>query len=445
MSNFPWVQDGSTWHQSAPPDDGMQLFNNYFKVTAITLGIIAAVVILCKCYILYKIVNIFMYKFIDRFTYKREPKDEETNAVEKAGVHPGLSCNLQMVPIITTQTNGIGGRGRISEMHEDLSSKQELVPKQIYTNLTVDQIVDIKSYCNESHKVGEGSFARVYRGVFQGKDLAIKEIEHRSPDTIIWVENEVELLQGMEHINIIKLYAWCVEENISYLAYLYIDGCSLDDYLRGNCIGFSYSWVQRFSMIMGIARGIEFLHSNKIIHVDIKPQNIMVDATDNETKLVDFGFSRHVDWEGTHRSTDKIIGTKGYWAPEYCLINKLSYKNDIYSFGIVVLEIITGQRHVDEARGSSQFHIPGYVRHMVENNRFEEAVDARIKQDGWDIFAVEEALTVANIALRCAHPDKTKRPDMNLLLAELTLIMSSNHNNISLEQREEEVALIMSR
>ncbi|GLJ41504.1 hypothetical protein SUGI_0859210 [Cryptomeria japonica] len=408
MSNFPWVQDGSTWHQSAPPDDGMQLFNNYFKVTAITLGIIAAVaavVILCKCYILYKIVNIFMYKFIDRFTYKREPKDEETNAVEKAGVHPGLSCNLQMVPIITTQTNGIGGRGRISEMHEDLSSKQELVPKQIYTNLTVDQIVDIKSYCNESHKVGEGSFARVYRGVFQGKDLAIKEIEHRSPDTIIWVENEVELLQGMEHINIIKLYAWCVEENISYLAYLYIDGCSLDDYLRGNCIGFSYSWVQRFSMIMGIARGIEFLHSNKIIHVDIKPQNIMVDATDNETKLVDFGFSRHVDWE----------------------------------------EIITGQRHVDEARGSSQFHIPGYVRHMVENNRFEEAVDARIKQDGWDIFAVEEALTVANIALRCAHPDKTKRPDMNLLLAELTLIMSSNHNNISLEQREEEVALIMSR
>ncbi|GLJ41528.1 hypothetical protein SUGI_0859540 [Cryptomeria japonica] len=116
-------------------------------------------------------------------------------------------------------------------------------------------------------------------------------------------------------MNINKLYAWCIEANISYLAYMYIDGCSLDDYLRGNCVGFSYSWVQRFNMILGIAKGIEFLHLNKIIHVDIKPQNIMVDANDNEAKIVDFGLSKHVDWEGTHGSTGMVVGTRGYWAP----------------------------------------------------------------------------------------------------------------------------------
>ncbi|XP_059066493.1 serine/threonine-protein kinase PBL34-like [Cryptomeria japonica] len=154
---------------------------------------------------------------------------------------------------------------------------------------------------------------------------------------------------------------------------------------------------------MGIAKGIDFLHLNKIIHVDIKPRNIMLDAKDNEAKLVDFEFSRHVDWDGTHRSTDKIIGTKGYWAPEYCWNNKLSYKHDVYSFGIVVLEMIIGKRHVDQARSSSQFHIPGYVRHIIEKNRFEEAGDAKLKQHGWDIFAVEEAFTIANIALRCVH------------------------------------------
>ncbi|GLJ41511.1 hypothetical protein SUGI_0859290 [Cryptomeria japonica] len=170
----------------------------------------------------------------------------------------------------------------------------------------------------------------------------------------------------------------------------------------------------------------------------------MVDANDIQAKLVDFGFSRHADWEGTHISTDKIIGTKGCWAPEYCLNNMISYKSDVYNFGIVVLEMITGQRHVDQARGSSQFHNPGYVRHMIENNRFEEAVDPKLKKDGWDIFALEEALTVANIALRCAHPDKAERPDMNLVLTELTLMMSSAHNHIGINQKEEEISIITS-
>ncbi|GLJ41514.1 hypothetical protein SUGI_0859340 [Cryptomeria japonica] len=82
--------------------------------------------------------------------------------------------------------------------------------------------------------------------IFQGEVLAIKEIQHRSPHSKRWVENEVDLLLGKEHININNLYAWCIEADISYLAYMYIDGCSLDNYLRRNCAGFTYSWVQSF-------------------------------------------------------------------------------------------------------------------------------------------------------------------------------------------------------
>ncbi|GLJ41520.1 hypothetical protein SUGI_0859410 [Cryptomeria japonica] len=416
--------------------------------------VVVAIVLSAVIFILYKI------------NYKTEARQEgitsplpssavnvkRTADAQQQQLHSEESSDLGMVPIraITTpnpiQTIGIAERGIIVEMDAGLSSNQALVPTLIYTNLALNQIAYIKSFCHESHQIGEGSFARVYRGGIQGNDLAIKEIEHRSPDTKTWVQNEVELLHGKDHININKLYAWCIEANISYLAYIYIDGCSLDDYLRGNCIGFSYSRKQSFRMIVGIAKGIQFLHLNKIIHVDIKPQNIMVDANENEAKLVDFGFSRHVDWEGTHRSTDKIIGTKGYWAPEYCWNNKLSYKHDVYSFGIVVLEVITGQRHVDQARGSSQFHIPGYVRHMIENNRFEQAVDAKLKQDGWDIFALEEALSVANIALRCAHPDKVERPDMNLVLTELSSMMSSAQSSpqFGIEQKEEEISIATS-
>ncbi|GLJ41515.1 hypothetical protein SUGI_0859350 [Cryptomeria japonica] len=385
--------------------------------------------------------------------YKPEPKKEGTATslpsadviIEgKAGaqqmqVHLGLSSNVQVAPFIAEAETG-----RIVEMHAGLSSNHQLFlePREIYTNLSFDDIFYIKRHCRESRPSGEGSFARVYKMNFHGIDLAIKEIEHKSPHTKRWVENEVTLLLGKEHININKLCAWCIESSISYLAYMYIDGCSLDAYLRGNCTGFSYSWKQSFSMIMGIAKGIEFLHWNKIIHVDIKPQNIMVDANDNEAKIVDFGLSKHVDWEGTHRTTGMVVGTRGYWAPEYCWNNKISYKHDVFSFGIVVLEVITGQRHVDEARGSSQFHIPGYVRHMIENDRFEEAVDLKLKKDGWDIFAVEEALAVANIALRCAHSEKVERPDMNLVVTQLTSTMSSGDNSISSGQREEDIVPI---
>nr|BAX09107.1 protein kinase [Cryptomeria japonica] len=312
----------------------------------------------------------------------------------------------------TSQTNGTAERGGTQELHVDLLSEQ------IYTNLTADQISYIKSICHESHQIGEGIFARVYRGNFQGEDLIIKKIEHRSHDTKQWVKNEVELLQGKEHINVNKLYGWYVETNLSYLAYIHIDGCTLDDYLRGNCRGFTYNWKQSFKMIMGIAKGIEFLHQNKIIHVHINPQNILVDAKDHEAKLIDFGFSRHVDWKGEQRSIEKIIDTKGsYRSPEYCLIGKLSYKHDVYSFGIIVLEMIIRRRHDDGARKLFEFHT--YVTQMIENNCFEEIV-----QDGWDSFAVKEALAVANIALTCAHPDETKRPDMDLVVRELSSMIT---------------------
>ncbi|XP_059066426.1 PTI1-like tyrosine-protein kinase 2 [Cryptomeria japonica] len=345
-------------------------------------------------------------------TYSSPPSSinivEGNTLVQEQLVNTGLSPNLQ--------ANGLLGRDVVVELNGSLRPQQEQEPIPINTNLTLEEIICMKSFCQGSYKVGEGSFAQVYRGIFQDKDLAIKKIEHRYNGIKKSVENEVELLRGIEHKNINKLYAWCIEESISYLVYMFISGCSLDDYFRGYCTVFAYSWKQCLKTIMDIAEGIEFLHKNKIIHVDIKPQNIMMDASDNEAKIVDFGFSRKADWEGTYRSTDKIIGTRGYWAPEYCLNHKLSYKHDVFSFGIVVLEMITGERHVDNARSSSQFHIPEYVSFMISNDRFEQAIDSRLKRNGWDRFTLESAFSVANIALRCARPEKAARPFMDIVL-----------------------------
>ncbi|GLJ41510.1 hypothetical protein SUGI_0859280 [Cryptomeria japonica] len=173
---------------------------------------------------------------------QQQPHSDESSKLQIVSHRANTTPN-------TIQRIDIPDRGIIADMHE-------LVPTHIYANLTLNQIAYIKSCCHKSHQIGEGSLARVYRGIFQDRDLAIKEREHRSPDTKVWVEDEVELLQGKEHININRLYAWCIEANISYLVYIYIDGCSLDDYLRGNSKGFSYSWKQSFKMIMGIPSGI---------------------------------------------------------------------------------------------------------------------------------------------------------------------------------------------
>ncbi|GLJ41304.1 hypothetical protein SUGI_0854980 [Cryptomeria japonica] len=291
----------------------------------------------------------------------------------------------------------------------------------------------MKGYCERSYKIGQGSFGKVYRGNLKEKDVAIKKIRRTSKDSKRLVENEVGLLHGKEHKNLVNLIAWCVEEHTFYLVYEYVNGCTLDEYLRENSSIPSLSWKQCLKVIASIAEGVEFLHLSKIIHVDIKPQNIMLDIRTNEVKIIDFGFSRHVDWEGTHKTTERITGTRGYWSPEYCFNHNLSYKHDIYSFGIVVLEVITGQRHVDNARGSSQFHIPDYLLYMIANNRFEQALDERLKGDCRNESDLMNALAVTELALKCAEKDKEERPDMGYVVRELCLM---REKSIDIESSE---------
>ncbi|GLJ41531.1 hypothetical protein SUGI_0859580 [Cryptomeria japonica] len=329
-----------------------------------------------------------------------------------------------------SETIAVNGTEQEQEEQEQLDPCLSL---PTFTNLTHGEIIQMKSHCTQHYEIGEGSFGRVYIGNLKDKDVAIKKIKRAGRDSKKFVENEVRLLQDKEHKNLVSLLAWCIEENTFYLVYEYVNGCTLDEYLRGSFARFSLNWKQCLRIISSIAEGLEFLHLNKIIHLDIKPQNLMVDSKDNEVKIIDFGLSRHVDWEGTHRSTDRVAGTRGYWAPEYCLNHKLSYKHDVYSFGIVVLEVITGQKHVDNARGSSQFHIPDYVRYMMASNRLEEALDKRLRVEGCDKCDLMNALAVAKLALKCAEPNKEERPDMSYVVR---LLNSMNKDNTKEESSE---------
>ncbi|GLJ41305.1 hypothetical protein SUGI_0855020 [Cryptomeria japonica] len=282
-----------------------------------------------------------------------------------------------------TQTSAYINDGQSQYLGEETKQEHQLEEGlSASPNLTYEEIIQMKGYCEQSYKIGQGSFGKVYRGNLKDKDVAIKKIGQTSKDSKRLVEKEVRLLHGKEHKNLVNLIALCTEENKFYLVYEYVNGCTLDEYLERK-------FFNSFSELKAMSEG-------------------------------------HVDWEGTHKSTERITGTRGYWSPEYCFNHNLSYKNDIYSFGIVVLEVITGQRHVDNARGSNQFHIPEYLRYMIANNRFEQALDERLKGDCRSESDLTNALAVAQLALKCADKDKEERPDMDCVMRELCFMRSQN-------------------
>lgn len=199
---------------------------------------------------------------------------------------------------------------------------------------------------SEEYKLGEGGFGEVYKGVLKNervvavKKLAISQ-SHRAKEEF---EKEVKIISNVHHRNLIRLLGCCSNGPELLLVYEYMANSSLDNFLYGDKKG-SLSWKQRFDIILGTARGLSYLHEDFhlcIIHRDIKASNILLDD-DFQPKIADFGLARLLPESQSHLTT-KFAGTLGYTAPEYAIYGQLSEKVDIYSYGVVVLEIMSGQK-----------------------------------------------------------------------------------------------------
>ncbi|KAI7725556.1 hypothetical protein M8C21_019920, partial [Ambrosia artemisiifolia] len=269
----------------------------------------------------------------------------------------------------------------------------------------------------EENKLGEGGFGDVYKGtVKDGNIIAVKRLAIGSAKDNF--ESEVRVISNVHHRNLIRLLGCCSKGPELLLVLEYMANGSLEKYLYGEKRG-SLNWKQRFDIIFGTARGLAYLHEQyhvTIIHRDIKPSNILLD-NEFQPKIADFGLARLLPEDQTHIST-RFAGTLGYTAPEYAIHGQLSEKVDTYSFGIVVLEIISGRRCTDITDESAG------EQYLLEHawNLYETRMQLKLVDETLDPskYREEDIKKVIEIALMCTQSPVSVRPTMS----EVVMLLS---------------------
>ncbi|XP_059292301.1 G-type lectin S-receptor-like serine/threonine-protein kinase At4g03230 isoform X1 [Lycium ferocissimum] len=268
---------------------------------------------------------------------------------------------------------------------------------------------------SDANRLGQGGFGPVYKGMFpQGQEMAVKRLSSHSSQGAEEFKNEVMLIAKLQHRNLVRLLGYCIEANEKILLYEYMPNKSLDTFIFGHALRQLLDWNIRFDIILGIARGLHYLHHDsrlRIIHRDLKTSNILLDEEMN-AKISDFGLARIVEGKSIEANTQKIAGTFGYLSPEYALEGLFSIKSDVFAFGVVVLEIISGKRNLELFEGTN---LLGQAWKLWMENRALEVMDPILVEK----FNETEALKCINVALLCVQEDSGDRPTMSNVIVML--------------------------
>ncbi|KAF5477399.1 hypothetical protein F2P56_004040 [Juglans regia] len=272
---------------------------------------------------------------------------------------------------------------------------------------------------SQTNKIGEGGFGSVYKGRLKdGKIAAIKVLSAESRQGVKEFLTEINVISDIEHENLVKLYGCCVEENHRILVYNYLENNSLAQTLIGGSQSNIYfNWRTRTKICIGIARGLAFLHEEvrpHIIHRDIKASNILLDK-DLTPKISDFGLAKLIPPNMTHVST-RVAGTIGYLAPEYAIKGQLTRKADIYSFGVLLMEIVSGRCNTNTRLPIEEQYLLERMWELYEQRVLVGLVDPAMNGD----FDAEEACKFLKIGLLCTQDAPKLRPSMSTVVKMLT-------------------------
>ncbi|XP_073389851.1 uncharacterized protein [Physcomitrium patens] len=261
-------------------------------------------------------------------------------------------------------------------------------------------------------KLGEGGYGTVYKGILPNQTtVAVKQLFMKNTQCIDDFLNEVVCITGMKHRNLVNLRGCCLREHQRLLVYEYVDNYDVDQVLLRGEHNTLLSWTVRHNICLGVARGLHYLHSlarPKIIHRDIKASNILLDKN-FEPKIADFGLALLFPEEKSHIMTVHVAGTKGYLAPEYASLGQLSEKVDVYSFGVLCLEVLSGRRNIDETMPLDEVYLSKWAWKLHSEGKLMELVDpALILSEGEKV----ELQRLINIALLCSQSAAEDRPTM---------------------------------
>ncbi|XP_068644333.1 putative serine/threonine-protein kinase [Aristolochia californica] len=274
-----------------------------------------------------------------------------------------------------------------------------------------------------ANKVGGGGFGVVYKGVLRDEtQVAIKSLSAESKQGTREFLTEIDMISNIKHPNLVQLIGCCVEGNNRMLVYEYLENNSLANALLGpKSKRIVMDWPRRALICLGTAQGLAFLHEEAephIVHRDIKASNVLLDK-DFNPKIGDFGLAKLFPDNVTHIST-RVAGTMGYLAPEYALLGQLTKKADIYSFGVLILEIVSGRSSSKAAWGQDMMVLLDWTWRLREEDRLLEIVDPEL-----DVYPEEEVLRFIKAALFCTQATSQQRPSMKqvseMLSKEITL------------------------
>ncbi|KAL1201618.1 Cysteine-rich receptor-like protein kinase 11 [Cardamine amara subsp. amara] len=275
-----------------------------------------------------------------------------------------------------------------------------------------------------SNKLGEGGFGAVFKGkLSNGTEVAVKRLSEKSGQGTREFRNEAVLVTKLQHRNLVRLLGFCLEREEKILIYEFVPNKSLDYFLFDPEKQSQLDWTRRYKIIGGIARGILYLHHDSrltIIHRDLKASNILLDANMNP-KIADFGLATIFGMDQTQGNTNRIAGTYAYMSPEYAMHGQYSMKSDIYSFGVLVLEIISGKKNsgvyqMDET--STAGNLVSYAWRLWRTKSPLEMVDSTIGRN----YQSNEVTRCIHIALLCVQENPEDRP----MLSSIILMLTSN-------------------
>lgn len=272
---------------------------------------------------------------------------------------------------------------------------------------------------NQIHKLGQGGYGSVYKGILpDGREIAVKRLFFNTRQWVDQFFNEITLISKVQHKNLVKLLGCSVEGPESLLVYEYLCNTSLDHFLFDSFKKNALDWERRFEIIVGTAEGLAYLHAAsevRIIHRDIKASNILLDER-FKPKIADFGLARYFAEDQSHLSTG-LAGTFGYMAPEYIIHGQLTEKADVYGYGVVVLEIMTGRKNHNSAATSAEGHsLTSLAWQHFNSKTLIHLFDPYLQ----GTCSEEEALQVFHVGLLCTQSSPSLRPPMWKVVEMLT-------------------------